>query len=107
GLVDGQGHGTGLVPQQPLHAVAVVHVDVDIHHALLPRVQGMADRGGGVVVDAEPGGRGGLRVVHAAGEVHRPPHAAGADRLDRGEGAADDPGGGGVHPEEGRDVVVA
>src|SRR5699024_8628794 len=46
-------------------------------------------------------------MMEAAGEVHRPPHPAGTDRVDRAEGAADDPGGGPVHPGEGRDVVPA
>src|SRR5699024_7411326 len=91
----------------PLDPVAVVDVDVHVHHPLLPRVEGVADGERRVVVDAEPGGAGGFGVVEAAGEVHGAPHAAGEDRVHGGEGAAGDAGGGGVHAGEGRDVVAA
>ena len=54
GLVDGQGDRARLVPQRTLHAVAMVDVDIDVHHPLLARLQSAADREGGVVIDAEP-----------------------------------------------------
>ena len=45
----------GVVPEHPLDAVAVVHVDVDVRHPLGAVVEQPLDADADVVVDAEPG----------------------------------------------------
>ena len=69
-LVQRDGEHARVVPEDPLDAVAVVHVDVDVGHPLRAVVQQPLDADGDVVVDAEARGVAGHRVVQPAAEVH-------------------------------------
>ena len=57
GLVQRDRQHPGVVPEDPLHAVAVVDVDVDVRDPLGALVQQVLDAHGDVVVDAEAAGR--------------------------------------------------
>jgi len=85
----------------------VVHVDVDVGHALRAVVEQPLDAHGDVVVDAEAARLAAHGVVQAAGEVHGVLGLAlpdGATAVDR---AGHDPGAGIVHVDEGRVVLGA
>src|SRR5690606_29201264 len=103
-LVDADGQHAGVVVEGGLDAVAVVDVDVDVGDALGAVLQQPRDRDGGVVVDAEPAGGAGQRVVQAAGDVEGVLGAPGPHRLGRGDGRARDQGGRVVHADEHRVV---
>ena len=60
-----------IVVEDGLHAVAVVHVDVDVRDPLRTQVEQPRDRDRRVVVDAEAGRARRHRVVQAAGDVDR------------------------------------
>ncbi len=104
-LVHRAGQHARLLVEDPLRAVAVVHVDVHVGHALGAGVEQRADGHRGVVVDAEAGRAVGERVVQAApgredlvdGAV---PHAHRGD-----DGRPAERGGGLVHAGEGRCVA--
>ena len=94
GLVDRARQHPRLLEEDPLGAVAVVDVDVDVGDALGAGVEQRLDRDGGVVVDAEARGAVGDRVVQAAAgdeglvgpplpHGHRPRHRRAADRGGR------------------------
>ena len=104
GLVDGDGQHPRVVPEDPLDAVAVVDVDVDVRHALDAGVEQGLDADGDVVVDAEAAGAVGHRVVQPAGDAHRV-QALAAGHLSAGlDGGADDVRRRLVHPLEDRVV---
>jgi hypothetical protein len=78
------------VPEDPLDAVAVMDVHVDVGDLAGAGVPQRPDREGHVVVHAEPAGPVGHRVVQAAGEVHAVTGLAGPDGEGRGPAAAGD-----------------
>ena len=65
------GHDARVVPEHGLHAVTVVHVDVDVRDPLHALVEQPGDPDRDVVVDAEALGRAGQGVVQSARQVHR------------------------------------
>ena len=69
GLVQRDGQHPRVVPEDPLDAVAVVHVDVDVGDPLGAVVEQPLDADGDVVVDAEARGVARHRVVQPAAEV--------------------------------------
>ena len=106
-LVQGDREHPGVVVEDALHAVAVVHVDIDVGDPLRAVRQQPSDRDSNVVVDAESTHPVRHRMVQTTGDVGgvvdlAGPHLAG--RLDAG---ADDVAGRLVHPGEGRVVVAA
>ena len=105
--MDGDGEDAGVVPEDPLDAVAVVDVDVDVGDALDSLVEEVLDADGRVVVDAEPRGMGGHGVVHAAAVVDAVVDLAGVEGAGQGQGPTDDPRGGLVHARERRVVLGA
>ena len=69
GLVERDGEHPRVVPEDPLDAVAVVDVDVDVRDPLGALVEQVLDADRDVVVDAEAAGPVGHPVVEAAGDV--------------------------------------
>jgi hypothetical protein len=104
GLVQADREHPRIVVEDLLDAVAVVHVDVHVRDPLGPQVEEPGDGDGRVVVDAEPGGARGHRVVQAAGDVHRPDALAVPHRLGGRDGGPADPGAGLMHAVEHRVV---
>ena len=82
----------GIVPEDRLRTVAVMHVDVDVGDPLHALGEHPRDRDRRIVVDAEPRGSAGHRVVQAARRVERVRDLARAARpRGRGDaGAGDD-----------------
>ena len=75
-LVQGDREHPRVRVERGLHAVPVVHVDVDVGDPVETVVEQPGDRHRAVVVDAEPGGPVGHGVVQPTGDVHRPVGAA-------------------------------
>ena len=97
----------GVVPEDPLHPVAVVGVDVDVGHPLRALVEQPADADRDVVVDAEAADPVRHRVVQAAGDVGAVHALARPDLPHRLDGGAGDVGGRLVHVREDGVVVAA
>ena len=107
GLVQRDRQHPGVVPEDALDAVAVVHVDVDVGDPLGAVVEQPLDAHGDVVVDAEAGGVARHRVVQAAAEVHAVLRAPLPDVGAHLAGALDDARARLVHAGEGRVVLGA
>ncbi len=106
-FVDGDGEHARVVVEEPLHAVAVVGVDIDVCDALGAGVEERSDREGAVVVDAEPGGTVGERVMkpRRGGAVDGVGRAAG-DEVGGGQRGPADAECGFVHPRPGGGVAA-
>jgi hypothetical protein len=105
-LMQGDRKHPRLVVEDPLNAVAVVDVDVDVHHS--PRrlhLQDACDCDGRVVVDAEARRLAAAGMVQPAGGVERMGHLSRRDELGCSQRRAADRRGGGMHPTE--DGIVA
>ena len=103
GFVERDRQHPGIVAVDRLHAVAVVDVEVHVEDpepGPSRRRHGQRD----VVVDAEPGGPLGHRVVKAAARMVGMLDLSADDRFDRPDGAAGHGRGGLVHPGERRHV---
>ena len=87
-LVERQREHVRIVIEDPLHAVAVVRVDIDVHHACGVVLLQPPDRDGEVIVDAEAGGLGAARVVQSAGDAERARVLPAHDQLGRAQGRA-------------------
>jgi hypothetical protein len=83
-LVQADGQHPGIVPERPLHAVAVVGIHVDVGDPLRALAEQPGDRDHRVVVDAESAGVPGHGVMQAARDA----------RAVLGRGRPDGPGGG-------------
>ena len=86
GLMDGQRQDPRIRPMDGLHAIAVVHVEVDIQDPQAVPA-GPGDGKGRVVVDAEPRGPIGHRVMQPAARVEGVLDVPAQDRLQRADGA--------------------
>jgi hypothetical protein len=104
-LVDRDRHHARIRRVDHLDAVAVMDVEVDVEDAE-PGRPGPGDRERDVVVDAEPRGTVGHRVVEAATGMERADRATLEDRVHRPKRAAGDGSRGLVHAGE-RRVVAA
>ena len=103
-LMERDRHHVRVVPVQLLDAVPVVDVEVEVEHAEAVAAS-PGDRQRRVVIDAEPGGSVGHRVMEAAAGVERVLYVAAKDRLHRPDRAARDhraascmPGNAGLSP---------
>src|SRR6266542_476585 len=105
GLVDRDGEHARVLVEDRLGPVAVMYVHVDVRDAFHAMVQKPPDGDRGVVVDAEPRGPVGHRMVQPAGGVERVVVAAVQDPLRGDDGGTGDGGAGLVHVPE--DRVVA
>jgi hypothetical protein len=81
-LVDREREDARVVPEQGLHPIAVMHIEVDVHHPQAIAT-GAGDRQRGIVVDAEPGGTRAHRVVQTAARMERVLDLRVEDRLHR------------------------
>ena len=105
-LVDRERQHLRIVPEERLGSVAVMHVEVDVEHAMA----GVARSGDGqrdVVVDAEAGRASGHRVVQAAARIEGMLDLAGQDPIDGVDRAAGDRRRRLVHAVEWRTVARA
>ena len=100
-LVQGDREHAGVVVEHRLDAIAMVDVHVDVGNSLDPLGEQPGDGDADVVVDAEPSGRVGHRVMQAACDVDRVLHATGVHRLRRHERRSRHESGCLVHPREG------
>jgi len=82
------------------HPIGVMHVQVDVGDPAGALPEQPLDRDHGIVVDAEPAGRGRHCVVQAAGQVGGVPGHAPPDSARRGNTGAGDQRGRIVHPGE-------
>ena len=88
-LVEGDREHARIVPVDRLHAVAVMHIEVDVQHPQ-PIPPGPGDREGRVVVDAEPGRPLRHRVMQPATRMLGVLHVPAQDRLDGPQRASGD-----------------
>lgn len=103
-LVQRDGEHPGVGVESALHAVAVVHVHVDVGDPVETVVEQPGDGHRRVVVHAETRSRIGHRVMHATADAHRSLGASLRDGHGRGQSAADDRGRGLVHARKHRIV---
>ena len=102
-LVERDGQDVRVVPEDRLDAVAMVDVEVDVQHPVAG-VPGAPDGQRNVVVDAEPAGTTGHRVVETAARMEDVGLLPAQDALHRGQRSAGDRGRRLVHAVEGRIV---
>ena len=106
-LVQSDGQHPGIIPERPLHAVAVVGVHVDVRDPLRALAEQPRDRDRRVVVDAEPAGVPGHGVVQAARDARPVLRRRRPDGPGRGQRGPGHHGGRLVHAGEHRVVLGA
>ena len=85
-LVQGHGQHAWLVVEDPLHAVAVMNVDIEIHDPPVRMVgQHLRDRDRRIVVDAETGRLGATGMVQSSRRIERVVEPARSDRICGGQ----------------------
>jgi hypothetical protein len=97
-LVQADGQHPRVIPERRLHSVTVMGVHVDVGDPLRALAQQPRDRDGRVVVDAEPAGVPGHRVVQAAGDTDPMLRGRSPDGPGRGQRGSRHHGGCLMHP---------